>query len=105
MLPLAPVSRRMFRDILRVRERRERLPSQPSTRSPGRLGRAFASDQEVDGLTAPALRAWIVGLQATIAPVSIAGFVRTLKAFGNWLHADELADAAALRGCASRASR
>jgi integrase len=63
-----------------------------------RLGRAFESDQGVDALTAPALRAWIVGLQATLAPVSIAGYVRALKAFGNWLHAEELADAAALRG-------
>ena len=63
-----------------------------------RLGRAFESDQGVDGLTAPALRAWIVGLQATLAPVSIAGYVRTLKVFGNWLHAEELSDAAAFRG-------
>ena len=55
-----------------------------------RLGRAFESDQGVDGVTAPALRAWIVGLQATLAPVSVAGYVRTLKAFGNWLHAEEL---------------
>jgi hypothetical protein len=29
-----------------------------------RLGRAFESDQGADGLTAPALRGWIVGLQA-----------------------------------------
>src|SRR5688572_33460020 len=70
-----------------------------------RLGRAFESDQGVDGLTAPALRGWIVGLQATLAPVSIAGYVRTLKAFGNWLHAEELADAAAFRGFESRGSR
>lgn len=63
-----------------------------------RLGRAFEPDQVVDGLTAPAVRGWIVGLQATLAPVSIAGYVRTMKVFGNWLHAEELADAAAFRG-------
>ena len=63
-----------------------------------RLGRAFDADQGVDELTAPALREWIVGLRATLAPVSIAGYVRTLKAFGNWLHAEELADASAFRG-------
>jgi len=63
-----------------------------------RLGRAFEADQGIDGLTAAAVRGWIVELQATLAPVSIAGYVRTLKVFGNWLHAEELADAAALRG-------
>lgn len=77
-------------------------PVQPATATwyrmiLARLGRAFEADQGVDGLTAPAVRGWIVELQATLAPVSIAGYVRTLKVFGNSLHAEELADAAVLR--------
>ena len=63
-----------------------------------RLGRAFESDQGVDAMTAPAVRGWIVELQAMLPPVSMACDVRTLKVFGNWLHAEQLADAAALRG-------
>jgi hypothetical protein len=67
-----------------------------------RLGRAFESDQGVDRLTAPALRAWIVGLQAMLAPVSIAGYVRTLQAFGNWLHARRSAVECATSGHVAR---
>ena len=53
-----------------------------------RVGRAFESDQGVDVLTAPALRAWIVGLQTMLAPVSISGYVRTLK--GQWMFRPEI---------------
>ena len=58
---------------------------------------AFGADRPVDRLTGPDLRAWLVGLRSTLAPVSVAGYVRTLKVFGNWLQAEEIAEASALR--------
>ena len=45
----------------------------------------FGADHPIDRLTGPDLRAWLVELRTTLAPVSVAGYVRTLKAFGNWL--------------------
>ena len=36
-------------------------------------------------------------LRATLAPISVAGYVRGLRAFGNWLAHDGLAEARALR--------
>ena len=63
-----------------------------------RLVKAFDSGRPVDGLSAPEVRAWLLGLRTTLAPVSIAGYVRTLKAFGNWLQAEGLAEASAFRG-------
>jgi site-specific recombinase XerD len=62
-----------------------------------RLERSVARERLVDGLTPAELRAWLLELRATLAPVSVAGYVRTLKVFGNWLAAEELAQAAALR--------
>jgi len=62
-----------------------------------RAVRAFGADLPVDRLTGPDLRAWLLELRATLAPVSVAGYVRTLKVLGNWLLAEELAEAAALR--------
>ena len=53
--------------------------------------------------TAAELRAWLVELRTTLAPVSVAGYVRTLKVFGNWLAAEGLAEAAALRGASPAA--
>jgi len=38
-----------------------------------RLGRAFEPGRDVDGLTAPEVRAWLLELRTTLAPVSIAG--------------------------------
>ena len=58
---------------------------------------AFGADHPVDRLTGPDLRAWLVELRTTLAPVSVAGYVRTLKVFGNWLQAEQLAEASALR--------
>jgi integrase len=43
------------------------------------------------------VRAWLVELRTTLALVSVAGYVRTLKVFGNWLQAEQLAEASALR--------
>ena len=37
------------------------------------------------------LRAWLVELRTTLAPVSVAGYVRTLRVLGNWLAAEGLA--------------
>jgi Phage integrase family len=62
-----------------------------------RLAHAFEPSRPVDGLSAPEIRAWLLKLRTTLAPVSVAGYVRTLKAFGNWLHAEELAEAGAFR--------
>jgi hypothetical protein len=58
---------------------------------------AFGVDHPIDRLTGPDLRAWLVELRTTLAPVSVAGYVRTLKVFGNWLQAEQLAEASALR--------
>jgi hypothetical protein len=44
---------------------------------------AFGAYHPIDRLTGPDLRAWLVELRTTLAPVSVAGYVRTLKAFGN----------------------
>jgi len=63
-----------------------------------RLVRELGPDRSVDGLDPAELRAWLVELRATLAPVSVAGYVRTLRVLGNWLAAEGLADAAALRG-------
>jgi hypothetical protein len=58
---------------------------------------AFGADHPIDRVTGPDLRAWLVELRTTLAPFSVAGYVRTLKVFGNWLQAEELAEASALR--------
>lgn len=63
----------------------------------GRAARGLGAGRPVDGLGGPELRAWLLELRATLAPVSVAGYVRTLKVFGNWLAAEELAQAPGLR--------
>jgi integrase/recombinase XerC len=63
-----------------------------------RLVRAIGSERAVDGLDPAELRTWLVELRTTLAPVSVAGYVRTLRVLGNWLLAEGLAEAAALRG-------
>ncbi len=62
-----------------------------------RLVGRFGPKRPVDDLTSPELRAWLVELRATLAPISVAGYVRGLRAFGNWFAADGIADARALR--------
>ncbi|HEV8516787.1 MAG TPA: tyrosine-type recombinase/integrase [Candidatus Limnocylindrales bacterium] len=62
-----------------------------------RAARSLGHERPLDRLSGPELREWILALRATLAPVSVAGFVRTLKVFGNWLAAEELAEATALR--------
>lgn len=58
---------------------------------------ALGDGRPVDSLDGPKLRAWLLELRSTLAPISVAGYVRTLKVLGNWLAAEELARAAALR--------
>ena len=62
-----------------------------------RLSGRFGAEQRVDDLAPAELRGWLVELRATLAPVSVAGYVRGLRAVGNWLAADGLAEARALR--------
>ncbi|MBA2382799.1 MAG: hypothetical protein H0V73_11880 [Chloroflexi bacterium] len=62
-----------------------------------RAVRGLGEDRPIEQLGGPELRAWILELRATLSPISVAGYVRTLKVLGNWLAAEELAQAAALR--------
>ena len=60
--------------------------------------RALGAGRAVDDSTRPScgLGWWSCG--TTLAPISVAGYVRTLRVLGNWLAAEGLAAAAALRG-------
>ena len=49
-----------------------------------RAVRRFGEARPVDAVPAAELRAWLLELRASLAPESIAGYVRGLKAFGNW---------------------
>jgi integrase/recombinase XerD len=62
-----------------------------------RAVRRFGDPRPVDAITAAELRAWLLELRSTLAPESIAGYVRGLKAFGNWCVAEELAAAPCFR--------
>lgn len=66
-----------------------------------RLVRHFGAERPVDAITPPELRAWLVELRATLSPMSVAGYVRGLRALGNWLANDGLAAARALRALAN----
>jgi site-specific recombinase XerD len=63
----------------------------------GRAVRRFDADRPVDRMGAPELRVWLLELRETLSAESIAGYVRGLKAFGNWCAAEELASAAGFR--------
>ena len=63
----------------------------------GRAVRRFGADRPLDGVGAAELRAWLLELRQTLAPESIAGYTRGLKAFGNWCAAEELGTAAGFR--------
>ena len=76
---LSPRTVRWYSDILR--------------RAVARLG----ANAVLDEIEAPTWRTWLVELRATLAPVSVAGYVRCLHVFGNWLAAEELTEAAAIR--------
>ena len=59
--------------------------------------RRFGAERPLDGVGAAELRAWLLELRQTLAPESIAGYVRGLKVFGNWCAAEELGTAAGFR--------
>ena len=56
-----------------------------------RAVRRFGEPRPVDAIAAAELRAWLLELRSSLAPESIAGYVRGLKAFSNWCVAEELA--------------
>jgi hypothetical protein len=62
-----------------------------------RAVRGLGEERPIEQLAGPELRAWILELRSTLSPISVVGYVRTLKVLGNWLAAEELAQAAALR--------
>lgn len=64
----------------------------------GRAARRFGAARPLDRIGVAEVRAWLLELRATLSPESIAGYVRGLKAFGNWCAAEELAAAAGFRG-------
>jgi hypothetical protein len=59
-----------------------------------RAVRRFGEARPVDTVPAAQLRAWLLELRGSLAPESIAGYVRGLKDFGNWCAAEEAAAAA-----------
>ncbi len=63
----------------------------------GRATRDPGADRALDALTAAEVRDWLLTLRQTLAPISVAGYVRGLKVFGNWCAIEELAAAKALR--------
>jgi site-specific recombinase XerD len=63
----------------------------------GRAGRDLGPDRALDSLTPAELRAWLLTLRETLSPISVAGYVRGLKAFGRWCATEEMGTAAALR--------
>jgi len=63
----------------------------------GRAARNLGAERPLDALTAPELRGWLLSLRKTLAPISVAGYVRGLKVLGNWCAFEELAEAKALR--------
>lgn len=63
-----------------------------------RLVARFGPERPVDGLSPTELPAWLVELRASLSPMSVAGYVRGLRAFGNWLARDGLAAARACAG-------
>jgi hypothetical protein len=56
-----------------------------------RAVRGLGEERPIEQLAGPELRAWILELRSTLSPISVAGYVRTLKVFGNWLAAEQLA--------------
>jgi site-specific recombinase XerD len=63
----------------------------------GRAARDLGGDRPLDALTPAEVRDWLLTLRETLAPISVAGYVRGCKVLGNWCAAEELAEAKALR--------
>jgi hypothetical protein len=54
-----------------------------------RVVRRFGEARPIDAIGGAELRGWLLELRATLSPESVAGYVRGLKAFGNWWAAEE----------------
>jgi site-specific recombinase XerC len=63
----------------------------------GRCVRHFGQARPLDAIAAAELRAWLLELRSTLSPESAAGYVRGLKAFGNWCVTEEIAQAVGFR--------
>lgn len=63
----------------------------------GRAARELGAERALEALTGAEVRDWLLALRQTLAPISVAGYVRGLKVFGNWCAAEDLAEAKALR--------
>lgn len=63
----------------------------------GRAARDLGADRVLDSLTPTELRAWLLRVRETLSPISVAGYVRGVKAFGNWCAAEQLAEARSFR--------
>jgi hypothetical protein len=50
----------------------------------GRATRDLGARRPLDALTSTELRTRLLGLRATLSPISVSGYVRGLKAFGTW---------------------
>ncbi|HEV8698873.1 MAG TPA: hypothetical protein VGQ89_14345, partial [Candidatus Limnocylindrales bacterium] len=62
-----------------------------------RCVRRFGETRPIEAIGAAELRAWLLELRATLSPESVAGYVRGLKAFGNWCAAEDIAQAPGFR--------
>jgi hypothetical protein len=64
----------------------------------GRAVRRFGEARSVDAIPVAELRARLLELRASLAPVSMGGYVRGLKGFGNSCAREEVATAGGFRG-------
>lgn len=63
----------------------------------GRAARDLGPSRPLEALTPTELRVWLLHLRESLSPISVAGYVRGVKAFGNWCAAEQLAEARSLR--------
>jgi site-specific recombinase XerD len=63
----------------------------------GRAARDLGARRPLDSLMPTELRVWLLHLRESLSPISVAGYVRGVKAFGNWCAAEQLAEARSLR--------
>ena len=58
-----------------------------------RAVRGLGDDPPIEQLAGPELRAWILEVRSTLSPISVAGYVRTLKVLNEDLFLGGLTDA------------
>jgi len=63
----------------------------------GRAARELGPSRPLEALTPTELRVWLLHLSESLSPISVAGYLRGVKAFGNWCAAEQLAQARSLR--------